>query len=133
MIAKDPGSYEPLLLFVVGLEFLTAKEFDRAACLHLGAMLRGAIDTKLCRDQSANFPLMCQLLLIETIKEIKLSSGEQQKWKVALGKALKNVEAWDKATPKNYNPYWLGDLISDLSEEKKKIAAEDVYQELRGA
>jgi hypothetical protein len=129
-IANDPGSYEPTLLFVVGLEFLRAKNFDKAACLCLGAALRGAIDTRLCRDKSANLPFMYRLMLDETIKEIQLSSDEQQRWKAAWDQAVKNVEAWEKATPRNYNPYWLGDLISDLTEEKKRAAAQHVYKEL---
>jgi len=141
-IAAEPGSYNPLLLLLLGLEYLKVKDYDRAAVLCAGAILRAEIDIRLSEDRTLGGALgSFQSALGDTIEKYLKETEEQQKWQTAWEKATKNFEAWDRSTPRNYDADWIRPhslkafaknnfKIADKSKEAKTI--ESFYRELKG-
>ncbi|MGD0665059.1 MAG: hypothetical protein ABSA17_04950 [Rhabdochlamydiaceae bacterium] len=141
-IAEDPGSYHPMVLLLAGLEYLKVKEYDKAAVLCAGAMLRAEIDIRLSEDRTLDGALFSfQIVLGETFEKYLTETEEQQKWQTAWEIAIKNFEAWDRSTPGNYDADWIRPhsmkaftktdfKIADKNKEVKII--ERFYRELKG-
>lgn len=130
-IEQNPGSYAPPVLLEAVPYFLQSKEYDRAAPLAVGAILRTEIDVWFTDDISlGDVSFIISHRLGEYVALCNLSEKEMKDWIAALNKAKKNFENWDRKTPRNYDLKWLGSHRT--TKKKQNQIIEKFYRQLNG-
>ncbi|MBS0616297.1 MAG: hypothetical protein JSR58_07100 [Verrucomicrobia bacterium] len=135
-IDKDPGSYIPIVLMAAGIYYLE-HDLDKAAHYCRAASFRTIVDVEWAQDSSLqDVPGIIHYNIQKAVAKHITTPEKKEAWLKSLQKATRELIAWDKTTPRNYDRRWVclhsigaftGRPIASLSEEKKKEILEKEY------
>lgn len=135
-IDKDPGNYIPIVLMAAGIYYLQ-HDLDKAALYCRAASFRTIVDIEWAQDSSLqDVPGIIHHNIQKAVAKHITTPQQKEAWLKSLQKATRELIAWDKKTPRNYDRRWvclhstgafIGRPIASLSEEKKKEILEKEY------
>lgn len=141
-IYEDPGSYNPVALMAAAMFYLEYRDFEKAALLSAGAMVRTQIDSLISKDPTVQgCSTILALDLSEVLEDCGFSEQEQMQWEQAYSNAVETIEEWHYSIPRNYDERWVrlhslyafGETdFEEISEEEKQAIIAKYFSTLKG-
>ena len=108
LVQAEPGNYTPWALLALGLYRLSQNHLNDAALFLRAAVFRIIVDTKISQDPDVDNVIEIAFDLIREYTETYIDTPQKKKaWAEALAQASKELEHWDRVTPRNYDARWI--------------------------
>ena len=141
-VTENPGKYAPPVLVAAGIYYITTHDIEKAVTFCAASLHRATIDAHLSGDKTvAGVPTMFSWCIAEAAEDV-FTNEECIEWNDKLLAALKDFEAWDRATPREYDSRWIylhgmgaftGETLPPkLSESEQRKVIERYYRITKG-